>query len=148
MENGKAFLGTGWAFPPTFHAAAKGAVMVSAEEDIKQSLRILLSTIPRERVMQPTFGCDLRRFVFEIINQSTLTDIKDVITRATLLFEPRIILDLITIEEGSARQPGHPFVPDGVLNVGLYYTVVATNTRSNMVYPLYLSQATSVGGRA
>lgn len=148
IGSGKAFLGTGWAFPPAFHAAAKTVVMVSAEEDIRQSLRILLGTTPGERVMQPTYGCDLRRFVFEIINQSTLTDIKDVITRATLLFEPRIILDLITIEEGGDHQPGQPYVPDGVLKVKLDYTVISTNTRSNMVYPLYLSQATSVGGRA
>ena len=69
------FLGVGWAFPPAFDDLAKGVRMVSAETDIRQSLVILLGTIPGERVMQPDYGCDLRRLVFEPINQNTITDL-------------------------------------------------------------------------
>ncbi len=54
----KAFLGIGWGFPPEFqkHAYAFGVKMVAEEEDISESLRILLSTRPEERVMQPPDG--------------------------------------------------------------------------------------------
>jgi phage baseplate assembly protein W len=148
MANDKAFLGVGWGFPPSFDPRTKGAQTVAAEEDIRQSLRILLATAPGERVMQPAYGCDLRRLVFEVINQSTLTDIKDVITRAVLLFEPRVIVDLITVEAGPKHQAGELFVPDGVLRIKLDYTVIITNTRANLVYDFYLTLATSVGGRA
>jgi phage baseplate assembly protein W len=48
------FLGTGWSFPPQFDLRHRGAVTVSEEEDIEQSLVILLSTHPGERVMQPS----------------------------------------------------------------------------------------------
>ncbi len=56
----KSFLGTGWAFPVTFDKKPECAVrMVSEVEDIEQSLTLLLSTRPGERVMRPDYGCNL-----------------------------------------------------------------------------------------
>ena len=54
----KRFLGTGWAFPPEFHRYGEqaGVKLVSEEEDIRESLGILLSTRPGERIMQPGYG--------------------------------------------------------------------------------------------
>ena len=69
----KSFLGTGWAFPPTFSSRANVAAMVSDEEDIHQSLRILLSTIPGERVHKPRFGCGIHKMVYEKMDSSTET---------------------------------------------------------------------------
>lgn len=137
MAADNALLGVGWGFPPAFDARTKGAVMTAGEEDIEQSLRILLGTTPGERVMQPAYGCNLRRLVFEVINQSVLTHIKDSIERAILFFEPRIILELITIDDSDWV--------DGILRVDLEYTIITTNTRRNLVYPLYLAEGTSVG---
>jgi len=134
------FLGVGWGFPPAFDPHSKGAVLVAAEEDIGESLRILMHTSPGERVMQPAYGCDLRHLVFEVINQSTLTDIKDTIDRAVRFFEPRVILDTVTIDDSDWV--------DGVLRVGLSYTIIATNTRNNLVFPLYLLEGTGVGFEA
>jgi len=73
METKRSFLGTGWDFPPTFHKEAPGVELVSDEEDIRSSLDILFSTDPGERVMQPLYGCALRKFVFEPMNVSTKT---------------------------------------------------------------------------
>ena len=134
------FLGTGWAFPPAFDDRSKAALLVSAEIDIAQSLIILLGTRPGERVMQPDYGCDLRRLVFEPINQNMVTDLKDTIARAVRLFEPRVILETIIVDEGDARE--------GILRVGLDYTIISTNTRHNLVYPLYLSEASAAGFEA
>jgi phage baseplate assembly protein W len=140
MADRSSFLGTGWAFPPAFDDFGRGALLASAETDIEQSLFILLSTTPGERVMQPDYGCDLRRLVFEPLNQNTLTDIKDTITRAVRLFEPRIVLELITTDDSDARE--------GRLKIGLEYTVISTNTRTNMVFPLYLLEASGTGYEA
>ena len=64
----KTFLGTGWSFPPTFLSSEQGVVMVSDEEDIKQSLEILLHTELGERIMQSDFGCSLESYMYETIN--------------------------------------------------------------------------------
>lgn len=137
MSTDKTFLGTGWSFPPAFDPGTGAAVMVEHEEDVKQSLRILLSTAPGERVMHPTFGCGLRRMVFEQITESTITEIKDIVSRAVLFFEPRITLERIDVD---AEDP-----LEGVLRVLLEYTIRTTNTRTNMVYPLYLTEGGQTG---
>ena len=131
------FLGTGWAFPPAFDLRNKQALMVSAEDDVHESLRILLSTTPGERVMQPSYGCNLKRLAFENIDESRVTEIKDLIAKAVLFFEVRVTLEAVDVE----------FVdwPGGVLHVHLDYTIRSTNTRYNLVYPLYPLEGSDVG---
>ena len=126
------FLGRGWSFPPTFDKDTGTVAMVSAEEDIFQSLEIILSTHPQERIMQPDFGCDLSQFMFEEISQSLITAIKGAISDAILYHEPRINLDDIAIDEGQEQ---------GLLLINLTYTVRQTNSRFNLVYPFYLNEA-------
>ena len=50
------FFGKGWAFPLVFQNQGRSVQMAEAEEDIRQSLNILLSTQLGERVMHPGFG--------------------------------------------------------------------------------------------
>lgn len=110
--------------------------MVSEESDIRESLFILLSTKPGERIMHPEYGCNLRSLVFEVINETTLTQIKKAIEKAILYFEPRITLEQIEIEVTDQLE--------GKVNINLLYTIRKTNTRSNMVYPYYLIEGTEV----
>ena len=129
------FLGRGWSFPPRFSIRDKAVEMVSDFEDIEQSLRILLATHPGERVMQPAYGCGIRALVFEEISEHLMTQIKDMLRRSIMFFEPRV--ELLGVD---AR------VVDGLsgrLQIEIDYRVRSTNTRHNMVYPLYLHQATS-----
>ena len=139
MED-NSFLGTGWAFPPAFDTRTRAASLVSADADIRQSLRILFSTTPGERVMQPTYGSDLKFMVFEEMTDSTVTDIKDIVERAVRFFEPRITLNVVRIDESDWLE--------GILRLDLDYTVRSTNTRSNLVFPLYLEQGSAVGHQA
>lgn len=134
----KAFLGIGWSFPPEFHKHANsiGVKMVAEEEDIGESLKILLSTVPGERIMQPTYGCGLHAMVFETINESTITELKDIIERAVLFFEPRITLESVDIDTEESLE--------GRLKIQLNYTVRKTNTRSNIVYPFYYLEGSQV----
>ncbi len=138
MAVDKKFLGVGWRFPPEFHKHLDtiGAGMVSEEDDIRESLKILLSTRPGERVMQPAYGCRIHAMVFESINESTITEIKDVIERAVLFFESRITLNSIDVDTTDAYE--------GRLNIQLNYTVRTTNTRSNIVYPFYFIEGSHV----
>lgn len=130
------FLGTGWAFPPAFDSRTRGALMVSHIDDVRESLRILLSTTPGERVMRPSYGCDLRRLVFEPLDEGTLTQMRSAIEQAVLFFEARITLESVVFDLVEAEA--------GVLRIRLEYTVRTTNSRHNMVFPLYLDEG-SVG---
>jgi len=133
-DTDKTFLGRGWSFPPEFQRLSKETKVVSGEEDILQSLLILLSTRPGERLMHPTFGCGIHEMVFESINESTITEIRDRIGRAILFFEPRITLDRIDVASED--------VLDGFLRIQIAFTVRATNSRSNLVYPFYFREGT------
>ena len=110
--------------------------MVADEEDIGESLRILLSTRPGERVMQPDYGCGLHAMVFEAIDESTVTELKDIIERAVLFYEPRITLENIDVDTEDELE--------GRLKIQLNYTVRTTNTRTNIVYPFYYLEGSQV----
>lgn len=136
MGADQSFLGSGWGFPPEFNRDASAVRMVHGAEDIEESLRILMATAPRERVMQPAYGCGLKQLVFESINESTLTLIRDAIQRAVLYFEPRVDLEEIEIDEEQAQE--------GVLLIKLNYRVRTTNSRTNLVFPFYFLQGTNL----
>jgi len=136
MENEKSFLGIGWSFPPAFENNKQEAMMVSEEEDIAQSLEVILSTMPGERVMQPNFGCNLERMLFEPLTTSLITIMKDIIETAILYHEPRIELKKVQID---TRE-----VVNGVVLIELDYIVRTSNTRYNLVYPFYIEEGTDV----
>jgi len=137
MAQNKQFLGRGWSFPPTFERGRSGqagsVAMVAAETDIQQSLVILMSTAPGERIMLPGYGCPLDRHVFDVIDQHTLTLLESMIRDAVLRYEPRILLEDVQFDSARAI--------DGELRITLVYMIRITNTRSNMVFPFYLSEA-------
>ena len=110
--------------------------MVSQDEDIRESLEILLSTSPGERVMNPAYGCGLKLMIFENISESTITEITDVIERAILFFEPRITLDSIDVNTEDMY--------GGLIKIQLNYTIRTTNSRSNMVYPFYFQEGMNI----
>ncbi len=128
------FLGRGWAFPPAFDPNSGQVAMVEAEADIHQSLEILFSTIPGERIMEPDYGCDLNIHLFDSIDETTLTHIRTIISDAILYFEPRIILDEVTFDATD--------IAAGVLNINLAYWIETTNSRGNLVIPYYFQEGT------
>jgi phage baseplate assembly protein W len=131
------FLGRGWAFPPSFSAGGADVEMASGVEDIEQSLQILLGTGLGERVMQDTFGCDLGSLKFEELDQRLINTLERLITGAVLDHEPRIKLDRVDVDR-SAPGPSAIFIT-------VRYTVSATNSRYNMVFPFYLMEAAPSG---
>lgn len=132
----KSFLGTGWSFPPQFDRKSGQTVLESDVADINSSLHILLSTRKGERVMQPTYGCNLEEMVFEPITTTFKTYMIDLIETAILYHEPRIRVDRIDIEQTDASGE--------VITVSIEYTVRATNSRFNFVYPFYDNEATEL----
>ena len=132
MGEDRTFLGQGWAFPPQFDTGITPTKMVSANEDIQQSLHILLSTRKRERIMRPDFGCDLHELVFRNMDLTSRTQLIEAIEKAVLYYEPRITLDEVLLDTSEE--------PNGILRITLEYTIRMTNTRTNMVYPYYYEE--------
>lgn len=124
------FLGTGWSFPPEFIIETGEVAMVSDEDDIRESLIILLNTAFGERFLQPKYGLDMHELLFEAISTSLQTFLKDRIRTAILIYEPRI--NLLDLELDTTAQY------DGYLQVSLDYEIRATNSRYNLVYPFYI----------
>ncbi|HEX8580185.1 MAG TPA: GPW/gp25 family protein [Allosphingosinicella sp.] len=132
------FLGRGWSFPPSFSKALASAAMVADLEDIRQSLWVLFGTAPGERVMLPTYGCDLWKYVFRELNTSLLNEISDVVAAAIIRWETRIQLLSVTATVDPEQA--------GLVLIDVTFLVRAINTRSNLVYPFYLTEATLAGG--
>ncbi|MCK5087977.1 MAG: GPW/gp25 family protein [Melioribacteraceae bacterium] len=132
----KSFLGTGWDFPPTFTSNGKLLSIISDEDDIRSSLEILLSTRIGERIMQPTYGCDLSKLLFEPIDASLVAYLKDLINDAILYHEPRIILNDVSVDAASDVE--------GKVYITIDYTIATTNTRYNYVYPFYKNEASNI----
>ncbi|WP_226483044.1 GPW/gp25 family protein [Natrinema amylolyticum] len=125
------FLGTGWAFP--VETDARGSVRTSeAEDDIRESIRIILGTAKGERVMRPEFGCEIHDHVFSAATPATLNLIESSVREALVQWEPRI-----DIEDVDARTDDE--APNKVL-IEIEYRVRTTNSLSNMVYPFYITE--------
>jgi len=133
MENKNAFLGQGWSFPPEFFTGGAGIEMVAGEEDIKQSLGILLTTAMNERVMFPNYGCDLSRYQFAEIGQGLINSLAATVSDAILLNEPRIVVEQVDVTQDDDEM--------GLLIISVEYIIMSTNNRYNMVYPFYINEA-------
>lgn len=112
---------------------ATGRIAMSEyEQDIKESIRIILSTSKGERVMRPDFGCGIHELVFAPINPTTVNLVQNTVQEALTLWEPRI--ELINVDVSTENADG------GQLLVSIDYRVRATNNRFNLVYPFYLKE--------
>jgi phage baseplate assembly protein W len=129
------YLGRGWKYPVSFSKESATVNLVEDEEDITESLIILLSTSLGERVMRHDYGSNLSDILFESINITTLTMISNRLKRAILFHEPRIKVEKIDIT---------PNANEGLIEVSVDYTIHANNTRWNLVYPYYLNEGTNI----
>jgi phage baseplate assembly protein W len=128
------FLGVGWRFPVGLDERSEIAVS-RYEQSVQESIWIILSTSPGERLMRPDFGCGIHEFVFSPSNTRTMGLIRFHVEDALTRWEPRILLESVTVEP----DPSDP----AVLLIIIDYTVRATDSRFNMVYPFYLERGQS-----
>jgi len=130
------FLGTGWSFPPKFNIDTGCVELTADEDDIQASLRILLGTTAGERVMHPKYGLNMQELLFEPMNTTMQTLLKDRLKTVILVYEPRI--NLLSLELDTSK------LFEGYLNLVISYAVRSTNSRFNLVYPFYLNDGNEV----
>ncbi len=133
------FLGTGFGFPVRVDPNTGRVVTSSAEEDIKESIRLILGTQPGERQMSPSFGCAINNFVFGTSDYTSIMLMKREVENSLIMWEPRIK----DIDVSIAPSPEN----EGVLLINIDYTVRSTNNPFNLVYPFYISEGYNEGAK-
>lgn len=127
----RAFLGVGWAFPLRL-AADHTLASVKHEEDVRESILIILGTRRGERLMRPDFGAGLEDFVFEPLSTTTRETLRKRVEESLIDFEPRIDVTKVDVTIDTLRL-------DRLL-INLDYRVRSTNTHFNLVFPFYLQE--------
>ncbi|HEV8216384.1 MAG TPA: GPW/gp25 family protein [Gemmatimonadaceae bacterium] len=142
----KEFLGRGWAMPVDLDPLTGLVARVEHEEDIRQSIRIIVETQPGTRLMRPNFGCGIHEMAFAAIDTTAIQRIKSTIEEALRRCEARIDVLDITVTQAPmpvVRNASREVLQDGELLIELEYRVRKTNQVGNLVFPFYFAE----GGR-
>ena len=134
MASNTDFLGRGWAFDSANGVHLTGGKKIaeaSGPAKVRQSLLLILSTAPGERIGRPDFGCGIHDLVFSARSSATLGQVRDAVNGAIKRWEPRV--DVLNVEVKFDPKDAR-----GLL-IFLDYQIQATNSRYNLVYPFYLS---------
>ncbi len=122
------FLGRGWSAPVVPDAI--GALeYAEGPEKVAQSIRIILETEPGERIMRPSFGCGLRRYLMRPNTSATRALIRHDVELGLANFEPRISVNSISVDAGNDR---------ALVLIRISYIHVRDNRPGNFVFPFYL----------
>ena len=96
MDTGQ-ILGRGIGFPP--RVGADGRVAWSqGEQNVRESVEVVLKTELRERLRLPDFGGGLGRFLFEPNTTTTRRQIQDRIVKSLALWEPRVSVESVSVD--------------------------------------------------
>lgn len=112
-------LGLGFKSGP-MPSAAGGLQLVRGDAAIRQSIMLLLTTVPGERVMRPDYGCPLNRLIFWPNDATTAGLAIHYVRQAIRRFEPRV--QIVQLDAGA-----HPNDP-ALLLITLKYRVRETGT--------------------
>jgi phage baseplate assembly protein W len=129
------FIGKGWSFPPIFNKTIKGVEQREGNDDIIESLNILLTTLPGERIYDSSFGCDLTPLLFEPFTNTLKTSLSERIKNAIILFEARIVVENISFNLS---------IKESIIYITINYLIKSHNSRYNMVFPYYLKEGTEL----
>lgn len=123
MNEGKLLYGQSLGFPPRVGPNGR-LVWSSGEENVRESICIILRTRPGERILLPDFGCGLDQYLFEPNSIATLRLIQEEVKRSLARWEPRIKLDDVRV----AVNPTDPRAVD----ITIMYTLIATQRREQV----------------
>ena len=85
--------------------------------------------------MRPNYGTTIRDLIFEPLDVTTGTLVAEEVKKAILIHEPRVFVDRVEPVQESLN---------GFLEVSIDYTIISTNTRSNLVFPFYENEGTNI----
>ena len=122
----------GGAEPGISISSRGGLAMVEQPESIRQAILILLTTLPGERVMRPTYGCDLFKLVFSPNDETTAGLAIHFVRRALERWEPRVeILQLDATRNGDEADR---------LEISLEYRIRAIQRTDQIAFSINLAE--------
>ena len=130
--NDRAFLGAGMKFQPQIDPGTGRFAVSAREQSVRESVYLILMTSRGERWLEPNFGSQMASYAFMDTSPTMLRMLSDDLRDLLLTQEPRISDVDVEID---------PEVKNGCLLVSIRYTVAATNSQDNLVFPFYLNAA-------
>ncbi len=130
MFNADDILGRSIAFPLRLNDR-KRLALVSADDSIRQSIYMIIYTVPGERLMRPDFGCQIHDLIFDPANKQTAIIAERYVRDALERWEPRINLDQVSVEASQEDL--------GELIVNIVYRLKNFPDPRSMVFPFYLN---------
>jgi phage baseplate assembly protein W len=125
----EAFIGKGWGYPVRTNASG-GIALVGGDEELAESIRLIVGTAPGERPMRPEFGCAIHNFILNSVDINVAGQIAYEVRESLLRWEPRI--DVVGVDVTvDADNPG-------VIYIDISYTRRGTNDPRNLVFPFYV----------
>jgi uncharacterized protein len=112
----KEFLGRGWRFPFGFDPANGRVATSEYEQNIRESITLVIGTKPGERQMLPEFGCRIHDMVFAPNTRATSTLVAHYVEDALARWEPRIEVTKVDAWPD----------PNGAVKVMVHYRVKST----------------------
>lgn len=127
------FIGRGLNFPLRVDAQGRLA-LTNGQNEIEQSIQIILETAPGERVMRPEFGCRVWELLFAPRDAALEATLIEYVEEALHRWEPRIeIQDIIVLDQGHA---------EGAIFAEIQYMIKSTHDERSIVYPFYILNET------
>jgi Bacteriophage baseplate protein W len=124
--------GRSMSFPPRVGADGR-FVWSEGEDNIRESIGVILKTDFSERVGVSDFGAGLSRFLFEPNNPATHAQLQDAIQRALTRWEQRIQVEAVDVAASATD-------PESALAT-ITYRLVATAARARFVANIPLAPA-------
>jgi uncharacterized protein len=129
MSDDRSFLGKGWRFPVAVNLTG-GLSSSSLDENVRESIFIVLGTAPGERVRRPDFGCRIHDLMFEPNNYITAARAEYYCEEALYKYEPRL-WDVTVKAEPNRDEPNR-------LDIKINYKIIGQSHAKNLVHPFYL----------
>ena len=126
------FIGSGWAFPLRTDATGRIA-LVSREQEIEESIRLILGTAYGERPMRPEFGCAIHDYVFDSADTETAAKVATAVRASLRRWEPRIDVNDVIVSFDAADA--------STVYIDIRYSIGETNDPRNLVFPFYVIPA-------
>ncbi len=124
----EAFIGKGWAYP--VHTDRSGGMaLVSGDQELAESIRLIIGTALGERPMRPEFGCGIHDLIFAPADSTTAGRAAYEVRRSLRRWEPRIEVEDIDVRFDEQNP--------ALMYIGVTYKVKGANDPRNLVFPFY-----------
>jgi phage baseplate assembly protein W len=132
MTTNEGFLGRGWRFP--IKPNSMGMLdLTEQDEPVRNSIFLILSTAPGERLMRPDYGCGIHDLVFQPNTPNIRGTVQALVRKSLIQWEPRIdVLDV--------RAETEPDQPNQLI-IRIDYRLRQNNALFNLVYPFFLRES-------